>query len=341
MRLLIVLFMLILTNTLFAQIKIYKDTTFTHDIYGKAGTQHAIEICASDVTVDLGGHTIHRPKDKNYFEGIVLAEGLQNICIKNGVIAGCHYGIVAGVVDSLDINNMIIRNLIPYFDKGDIVGIGIGRPNQTGTRRIRIWNCYFKLRRANHHDAIMLGGCKRVKIHNIKVDSCSVGVNFGGMDTVYSNARVINSTFSNMSNSGVLVRYSDKAFIIDNEFYDSESGIVTDPSQKGYVKNVKIKRNKINNCGYGILLWGTRKSLIEENTITFSKSGQGTWGIALRTQYPPGGTAFISTNNKIRKNNVTGNASDLFYDYTGTPSTGNTWKNNKYGKRDPLCIEIP
>ena len=308
---------------------ISKDTTLVEDIEIHPGTPWAITINASNVTLDLGGHTI-----SGYvlggFAGGVAAENFDNITIKNGTIDGFLVGVSLGNCDCVTIENLTIRNLDIANPDIFVVGIGLGQSKGSIIRDI-----YFEFLPVAHKEAIILN-ITDAEVTDIEMHGGSVGVNFGGACGPDSKGSLRNSKFYDLNMNAALVQCGNGVEITDNVIIRNEAGIRTEAANSMAINNILIKGNEIRDGATGIAFDGTNNSVITDNVILNSQ-----WGIAINPSTAcffeePGHECFHSTGNVISDNVVVGNIIDLSHHEN---CLGNTWENNIYETKEGA--EIP
>ncbi len=312
---------------------IIEDYTLTEDIFctrpDNVGYACALKIGASNITLDLNGHTISGDLSNGHIEGI-LVENYDGIIIKNGTVENFGIEIVMSKSNNTIIENMRVQNLVSDDPINFFNGIVIGE-----SQNVIIRDCYIELLPVMHNEEIVMAN-STFTVDNCEFKGGSVGVNFAGEGP--SNGIVKNSTFNGVG-AGILFQYSSDGQIIDNVFLENGTGIMADPEHLSDVKGLTIEGNEIKYGGTGILFFGTIESSITNNII----KNNGHRGIILRPQMGcpddgPYDNCFFSTGNVISDNEVIENGIDLVH---LEPCIGNTWERNicesKYGDEIPEC----
>lgn len=302
---------------------ITKDLTLTADLHCSTYSGPAITICASNITLDIGGHTIFRDAGEGSREGI-LAENVDGITIKNGTIEGFNIAVTLGRSSNSKVENVTVKNLIEDDPDIAITGILIGE-----SRNVVVQDCQFEFLDAHHKEAI-INSNSDVLVNNVETHRGSVGVNFGGSRFFEpSTGSIINCKFDSSKIAGVLIQRSNSALIADN-IITNGGGISADPALYGIVKGLIIERNEIHDGkGHaGIHFRGGIESMISNNIIR--NNGLGISLDESRGCGPDsleGEECFYSTSNLISNNTVLGNDLDLYHH---DKALGNTWENNTF-----------
>jgi len=281
----------------------------------------AVEVGASNITLDLGGHVI-----SGHPLGIgIRAMNVEGVTIQNGTIQDFLVGMDIVYTSTATVKNLKISNLVED-DPDNFV--------------------FFEFLPVAHKEAIVLA-TSEVTIDNIEVKDASVGVNIssdGNQENVGSDASVINSRFVGVTISGVLVQVTDDSRIVDSEFDDNEMGVLADAVALARITGLTIEENSIHDGYNGVVFLGITESSILNNVIL----DNGWRGILLESNMDclwgiTGPQCFYSTANVVADNEVTGNFLDLYHrDF----SVGNTWEDNtcqtKEGAEIPLCtVPVP
>jgi len=302
---------------------ITKDTTLVEDIEIYPGTPFAITINASNVTLDLGGHTI-----SGYvlggFAGGVTAENRDNITIKNGTIEGFLGAISLINCDSVTIENLTIRNLDITNPNIFVIGIGLGESKGSIIKDIQ-----FEFPSVAHKEAIILNRTDAA-VDNIEMHGGSVGVNFGGACGPDSKGSLRNSTFYDLNMNAALVQCSNGVEITDNIIVRNDAGIMAEGLDSSTVIGLLIQGNEIRDGSIGITFDGANNSIITKNLIINNKQV----GIAINPSMFE--ETFYSTGNVISDNVVVGCNIDLYHNEN---CLGNSWENNIYETKEGA--EIP
>jgi parallel beta-helix repeat protein len=302
---------------------ITKDLTLTRDLHCPSGTgAPAINIGASNITLDLGGHKISGNMSNGYIEG-VIAENVDGITIKNGTFEGFGIAVVLARSNNITIENVTMKNLDIDDPTIHITGITAG-----GCQNLVVRDCYFEFLNTAHKEGVILGNCEAI-VDNIEQHWGSVGVNYGGsIEFEPTQATVKNCRFFDSSIAGVLVQRTDSAYIVQNVF--KNSSIVSDPGVRDFISGLLIEDNDIQDRfeATGIELAGAGDAVIANNRVSNCNIGislqhsRGCAGDTVENEQ-----CFYSTGNLIRDNIVLGNGIDLSH---CDECTGNTWENNTF-----------
>lgn len=318
------------------------DTVLTQNLACPAGTDSAIIIGASNITLDLGGHRLSGFAPGNG----VFAIGQEGITIKNGTIDGFTYGVFVIDTHLVTLDNLTIRNLDISDPNQFIFGINI-----LSSQDVVVKDSLFEFLSVPHKEAVEVFD-STVAVSNIEVHGGGAGVSFsfanGACDPLNSpsNGTVLNSRFYNIYIAGIWVACTSSVWIEGNDFYPAPEtgiGIQGDAPFDGAVTGLTIKDNTIHDTAIGIEFRGITNSTISNNLINNNRI----WGIALRQSLgcltpEPGWECFYSTANTIADNQVLGNGMDLFHD---EESSGNIWERNicetTQGADIPACLPPP
>jgi hypothetical protein len=317
---------------------ITENTTLDADLACPEGTEYTIVIGASNITLDLGGHTLsgHAPGTG------VLSAGYDHITIRNGTIEGFNDGVFLIDTQTATVENLTIRNLDINDPSHFIFGVHIDSSQGIVVREMQ-----FEFLIVAHKEAVEIF-YSTVDVSNIEVRGGGAGVSFsfaGGVcDPVNapSNGSVINSRFSDVYGAGIWIACSSSALIENNDFSTPPGtgvGIMGDAPFSGAVTGLIVRNNTIHDAMIGIEFRGIRDSNISNNHIFDNQI----WGIAIRQSLgcltpEPGWECFTSTANVIADNQTWDNAMDLYH---YEDSLGNTWQGNtceiKDGAEIPAC----
>jgi hypothetical protein len=317
---------------------ITEDTILQADLACPAGTESAIIIGASNIILDLGGHTVsgHVPGNG------VFSINQEGITIKNGVIDGFTYGVFVINTSRVTMEKLTVKNLDISDPSNFLFGINI-----LSSQNVIVRDSRFEFLSVPHKEAVEIFD-SFVDISNIEVQGGGAGVSFsfagGTCDPVNSpsNGTVRNSRFDNIYVAGIWISCSSNALIEGNHFSPAPGsgiGIQGDAPFLGAVTGLTIRKNFIHNTMIGIELRGVRESNISNNDIFKNQI----WGIAVRQSLgcitpEPGWECFYSTGNVVTDNETWGNGADLYH-YEN--SLGNTWERNtcetKQGVEIPAC----
>ena len=318
---------------------ITEDTVLTEDLACPPGTGSGIVIGASNITLDLGGHTV-----SGYAPGTgVFSIDQEGITIRNGTIEGFNAGVFVINTQTVTVENLTVKNLDISDPSHFIFGIQI-----LSSQDVVVRDTQFEFLSVPHKEAVEIFDSV-VNVNNIEVRGGGAGVSFsfaGGVcDPLNSpsNGRVTNSKFSEIYVAGIWVACSSSAWIEGNDFSTAPGegiGIQGDAPFSGAVTGLTITGNVIHDAMIGIEFRGILDSSISSNYIFDNPI----WGIALRQSLgcltpEPGWECFYSTANVIADNESWGNTMDLYH---YEDSTGNTWTGNtcqtKQGAEIPECI---
>jgi hypothetical protein len=313
---------------------IMEDTVLGEDLMCPP-SNFAIEIGASDITLDLGGYTLSGDASGTG----VFAINHEGITIKNGIIDGFNDGIFIINSSYVNIENLTIRNQNITDPNHFIFGVHID-----GCQDVIVRDSLFEFPSVAHKEAVEIFDSV-VDVENIEVHGGGAGVSFsfsGVCDPVNnpSNGTVLNSRFSEIYGAGIWVACSSSALIQGNNFSTSPGvgvGIQGDAPFLGAVTGLTVKENFIHDTMIGIEFRGILGSNITKNYIYDNPY----WGIAMRQSLgcyipEPGWECFNSTDNTIDDNETWGSGTDLYNDEN---SLGNSWEGNSCQTK--LGIDIP
>jgi len=308
------------------------DAVLANDLTCDSGVHESvsIELGASNIFLDLGGHTI-----SGHPSGIgVRAENLEGVTIKNGTIKDHGVGVGINYTTGALIKDLYITDLAE--DDPDWFRMGT-RINQSEDVLIR--DCFIEFIKVAHKEANVSANSEIV-VDNIEVKNVSVGLNVSGgenPDGVGTDATVINSRFVGLNITGILVQWTDNTLVSDNEFINGD-GVGGDGLIPEGITGLVIEDNSMNGGFIGVHFEGTRNSSVLNNVITnywrgiFLDAG----GYCPMVGDPG---CFYATGNIVSGNTATGSFEDLYHHEM---STGNTWTDNtcqtKVGDEIPPCI---
>ena len=318
---------------------ITEDTVLTEDLYcpPAPGNPPAIIIGASNITLDLGGHTLSGHAQSTG----ILSDGYEGITITNGTVEGFNDGIFIFGSQDVTIRDMLVRNLDISDPDHFIVGVHI-----EGSQNVVIRDNQFEFLPVAHKEAVDVY-TSDVVVDDIEVRGGGAGVGFsfaGVCDPLNApnTGTVTNSRFSDIYIAAFYIACGINIRIEGNEIstYPGEGiGLQVETPHPDAVIGLDFTRNYIHDAVIGIELRGSLTSSVHHNFI-FDNSYLGIWvRYSLGCIAPaPGWECFDSTNNAIADNETWGSGTDLYH-HEG--STGNTWQRNtcetKEGAEIPEC----
>ena len=316
---------------------ITEDTRLGADLVCPQGSPLAITIGASNITLDLGGHTItgYPPATG------VFALNIDGLLIRNGTIDGFEDGIFIIGTRRVSFENLTVKNQSVFDPDHQIFGIHIDGSHDVVVKRV-----LFEFPSVAHKEAVVIYESE-VSVRDIEVRGGGAGVNFSfaqACDPLQgpSNGEVVNSKFSEIYVAGILVACSSGARLADNDISTAPGvgvGIQGDAPFSGAVTGLTVEGNSIHDAVAGIEFRGIIESTVSNNLVS-NNAGPGiemaqSLGCIVNT---PGWECFYSTANVITDNQATGNGTDLYHHEN---STGNTWERNtcetKHGVDIPEC----
>lgn len=317
---------------------IMEDTVLEADLACPPDTDYAIIIGASNITLDLGGHTIsgYTPKTG------VFANGQERITIRNGTIEGFNVGVSINESNLVTMESLTVRNLDISDPNHFIFGIAV-----VGSQNVVVRDSQFEFLTVAHKEAVEIFD-SYVDVNYIEVHGGGAGVSFSFLNDVCdpvnspSNGTVRNSEFSDIYVAGIWIACSSSALIEGNHFSgcsDCLLGIQGESPFLGAVTGLIVEGNVIHKTFLGIEFRGISESSISNNYV-FDNRG---WGIAMRQSLgclapQPGWECFYSTANVIADNETWENITDLYH---YEDSLGNVWERNtcesKDGSEIPEC----
>jgi parallel beta-helix repeat protein len=317
------------------------DVILDKDLDCPVGTEYAIIIDASNITLDLGGHVL-----RGQVPGTgILAQDKVGIIIKNGIIEGFNEGIFILNTNNVTVENLTVRNQTFIDPTHFIFGVII-----FGSHDVMVRDTLFEFPSVAHKEAVEIYESD-VTVSNIEVRG-GTGVNFsyaGDCDPEHkpNTGRVLNSKFSGIYIAGIWAACCSNVQIAGNDFTAAPGvgvGIQGDATFSGAVTGLVVEGNYIHDAVIGIDFRGIIESTISNNTI----NGNSAWGIAIKPSLgcPTGEPGYgrtdydcvYSTANVISDNQTSGNGTDL---YQCEACTGNIWERNtcttKQGADIPEC----
>jgi len=299
-------------TTLYAdegRIPIYQQTTIsqpgyylvTRDFTAPAGS-HGIVVQASNVVVDLNGHTV--TTTDAFRNGVEISDGSSNITIRNGRLtgglAGVHYYSFTTpsriFVDSVDITNtsadgisfqgvllLDVRNSNLHATHG-IVGFGTAG----GEGVVRIVNTTIK---QTDGPAIWATVMKTVELRNNVISETTsgwAGIVVSGSTAYASLPSVIEGNTVTLCNRGIDVQGTNMTVLIKNNVIinNREVGIALATDD-----NTVVGNNISRNASHGVTIQGNR-NLIDANQIDANGVAGTVYGI------------YFQNNNAIYRNNI-------------------------------------
>ena len=147
---------------------ITEDTTLVEDLACPPGTESAIVIGASNITLDLGGHVL-----SGYAPGTgVFSIGHEGINIRNGTIEGFNYGVFIIDTRRVTVENLTVRNLDISDPNHFIFGIHI-----LSSQDVVVRDTLFEFLSVPHKEAVEIFD-SFVDVSNIEVRGGGAGVSF-------------------------------------------------------------------------------------------------------------------------------------------------------------------
>jgi hypothetical protein len=308
------------------------DAVLANDLTCDSGVLESvgIELGASNIFLDLGGHTI-----SGHPSGIgVRAMNLEGVTIKNGTIK--EHGVGMDIVDTTvaTVRDVYIVDLVE--DDPDWFRMGT---RITRSQDVLIRDCFVEFLPVAHKEAFVSADSE-VTIDNVEFKNASVGLNISGNPHISNGtvATVINNRFFGITIGGILAQWNDNSLVSDNEFFRCETSVGGDDgaTDEG-VTGLRIEDNFMNGGFIGVHFEGTRDSSVLNNVV------RNHWrGIFLDAGgYCPvvGDPGCIyATGNVVSGNIATGSYQDLYHHEL---ATGNTWTDNicqtKVGDEIPAC----
>ena len=314
---------------------ITENTTLNANLACPPGTESAIVIGASNITLDLGGYTLsgHTP-------GIgVLAIGRDGLVIRNGAIDGFQDGVFVIESQRVTVEKLTVRNL-ESSDPGQLVrGVAID-----GSHNVVVRDMLFEFLIVAHKEGVD-AYASDVAVSDIEVRGGGAGASFsyaGACDPLNApnTGTVTNSQFSDIYVAGLYVACGSDIRIEGNNISTTPGagvGIQAEAPFPGAVTGLTITNNAIHDTMIGVEFRGIVESTIANNTLF----DDGYWGIAVRQSLgcispQPGWDCFMSTANLIADNNTWGSDTDLYH---YVDSLGNHWEGNRCQTKDGA--EIP
>jgi len=292
----------------------------------------AVELGASNITLDLDGHVI-----SGHPLGIgIRAMNVEGVTIKNGSIEDFLVGMDIVYTSGATVKDIKIGNLVEDDPDEFLPGLRVTRSQDVVVR-----DCFFEFLPVAHKEAIVSATSELI-VDNFEVKNASVGVNVssdGNPSGEGTDATVINSRLVGVTIAGVLVQWTDNSTIVDNEFDRNEVAVSVDTHAPGANTGLTIEDNTIHDGYNGVHFMGNSASSILNNVIR----DNGWRGILVDSimgcpedDHQTG--CYYASGNLISGNDVTGNFLDLWHH---PYATGNTWTGNdcqtKQGAEIPSC----
>jgi hypothetical protein len=220
----------------------------------------AVELGASNITLDLNGHVI-----SGHPLGIgVRAMDVDRVTIKNGAIEDFLVGMDLVRTQVATVQNLKISNLVEDDPNEFLPALRITR-----SQDVLVRDSFFEFLPVAHKEAIV-SATSEITIDNIEMKDGSVGVNIssdGNQDNIGTAASVINSRFVGVTIAGVLVQWTDDARVADNEFTKNEMGVLVDTHTPGGITGLTVEGNSIHDGYIGVHFMGNTESSILNNVI--------------------------------------------------------------------------
>lgn len=319
---------------------ITEDTVLTEDLYcpPAPGNPPAITIGASNITLDLGGHTLSGHADSTG----ILVDGYEGITIKHGSLEGFNTGVFIYHSPDATVENLLVRNLDISDPDLFIIGVQI-----EGSQDMVVRNSQFEFLPVAHKEAVDIYS-SNVLVDSIEVRGGGAGVGFsfaGACDPVNApnTGTVTNSRFSDIYIAGFYIACGINIRIEGNEIstYPGEGmGLQVEAPHPNAVIGLNFTKNYVHDAMIGIELRRSLTANVHHNYI-YNNSAYGVWvRHSLGCIAPaPGWECFDSTNNTIADNETWGSGTDLYHH---EDSTGNTWQGNTCetteGADIPACL---
>ena len=314
------------------------DAVMTSDLVCKPGIYEAIaiEINASNITLDMGGYIL----SGDAFGIGVRAMDVEGVKIKDGTIENFLSGLDLVRAPGATVEGLTIRNLEIDDPDNFVPGMRIVR-----SQNVLVKDCFFEMLPVAHKEMIVMAS-SQATITNNEFKNGSVGVNVsrdGDLGSIGSIASVINNHFIGVTIAGVLVQFTENVRIANNEFTQCEMGVMADLHADlgdASLSDITIEGNHMHDGYIGIHFMGITDSGILRNTIRDNWRGifiDSTMGCP----EPPTPECIFSSDNLVSGNITLGNFIDLFH---REEAVGNTWENNKCqikeGAEIPECTVL-
>lgn len=314
---------------------ITESTILESDLTCPAGTLYALIIGASNITLDLGGHTLWGTSPAIG----IFAYGVGGITIRNGTLEGHNDAVFLADAYDVTVEHLRVRQLTDPDPSNYIFGIHIDH-----SQNVTVRDSLFEYLPEFHREAVEVFDSD-VIVSDIEVRGGGAGVNFsyaGSCDPLNrpANGIVRNSKFTIGRGIGVLLACSSSTYISGNVISPGEwNGIVVDGPFPGAVTGAVIVDNVIDGQYQGVQLGGTSTVTITHNIIHSSYQGIALGPSLGCTTPETGWQCFYPTGITISDNQVFGNTVDLYQD---SNSQGNLWERNtcevKVGDEIPACL---
>lgn len=313
---------------------IFTDTVLDNDLNCPPGVD-GLTIGASDITLNLGGHTISGNSGNS---GIVIW-GHDDITVFNGSVVGFQYGILGYAANNLTLENVYLENQsytsIFIFNSKDsnVLDSQVSLPPRGGDPDPVTGHVA---------EAVRLVDVEHARFRDISVSGGYFGVLMIGEDGYSQHVRIEGSIFVDVD-TGIRIINSKEVLIESNtivgaaadEGYGCYSAIdVVEPSS-----GLRIEANDLSNCSAGFFVVPssppTHGLRIAGNDLHHNAAGIFLLGVsdakvignqAWDNEFVGIGLGDGSSGNTIVNNVAVGNGPpDMFHDDT---STGNSWRHN-------------
>jgi hypothetical protein len=300
---------------------ITENTILEADLPCPVGTPYALIIGASNITLDLGGHTLWGTSPAIG----IYADGVGDITIRNGTLEGHHTAVFLHNTYNVMVEHLHVRQLSDPDPNNFIFGIHIDH-----SQNITVRDSLFEYLPEFHREAVEVFESD-VIVSDIEVRGGGAGVNFsyaGSCDPLNrpANGIVRNSKFTIGRGIGVLLACSSSTYISGNVISPGEwNGIVADGPFPGAVTGAVFVDNVIDGQYQGVQLGGTSNVTVTHNIIHSSYQGIALGPSLGCTTPETGWDCFYPTGITISDNQVFGNTLDLYH---SPQSQDNTWEGN-------------
>ena len=315
---------------------IAEDTVLDSDLHcDGANSFFALQV-ASNVTLDLNGHTISGSDDILGLE-LNTSTNNENITIRNGVMSGFFLSIQAGRN-----NNLTIENMVFLTSSAAIQGVALNN----ATIHNNIFTTPAPSTEANPASAIAISTSESGQ--NASNNSVRRNQIFGFFDPILvcgataNDNTIANNVIANSEGIALrVVRSTNGTRIIDNQFIDNRQSM-----QLNSVANARIRQNHVYGGEFGIVIRAgnidesciaggdaqvsnndvRRNTFVRQSTVALLLGALPDSqiitqnAIRLNKFYANGVALEIGTNavnNRIRRNEFSGNATDIIDDGAG------------------------
>jgi parallel beta-helix repeat protein len=247
---------------------ITQDTKLDSDLVNCAGD--GIVIGASDITLDLGGHTIDgtgRGRYSGVRNGVYFgSKGYDRVTIKNGAIRNFgQFGVLVVGVDANALRDLVVSEMVGEpGEPGGGIAVGNSWAPNGG------WPLEYPSHTVIEGNTIVrnLGALGVIGSENL-IRGNLVTENYSGIGLGGDRDRIEENIVSRNRTDGISLIGADENRVEENSVFGNRRGIrIATPSD-----NNRLEENSVTRNGTGLILEGTDKNTMEENLVTRNYRG--------------------------------------------------------------------